>query len=1147
MVHSNATIEQPSTISEYVLLDNEAYFKIADSHKMADFFMSLVGSSDHWMFISSTGALTCGRQDPESAMFPYASDDKISVAQSNTGPTTLLRIEGERDVFWEPFTALYHSDDLIRRNLYKTPLGNKLVFEEINESLNLVFRYRWASSEKFGFVRSCHLENIGSQSRQIEFIDGLRNILPHGVSSEFMMRFSNLANAYKKSELVEESGIGLYYLSSIPTDKAEPSEGLKATTVWQTGLSPSAVLISEQQLFDFRNGRTLESEYDVRGKSGAYLINQRIELSPGESMQWHIVAEVSQDHADVIGLNDWIFNTDSHAKSLVEDIESGQQDFLRILSSSDAIQCSSNERRCNRHLSNTVFNVMRGGLPLGNYAFQPDDFRQHVEQFNRELLDRHNEFFCKIPDRIDSNQLIETIDRINDPDLTRLALEYLPLAFSRRHGDPTRPWNHFSINLRSDGGQTNLNYQGNWRDIFQNWEALSISFPHFTTAMIGRFVNATTADGYNPYRVTKDGFEWEEPSPEDPWANIGYWGDHQIIYLLKLLERDRANDPQRLSELLNSPIFVHANIPYRIKPFEQIKEDPQDTIEFDADRAIEIAEQVAKIGADGKLLRNRNHKIHRVTLIEKLLTLSLAKLSNFVPDGGIWLNTQRPEWNDANNALVGNGLSMVTACYLYRWFRFLHDWILQQPHDAFRVSHEVVKFLQSIVSVLDEFSDSVGKSISPAVRSQIVDKLSKAGCHYRQQLYDMGFNGELVDLSRIDCLAFFELAAKHLESTIHSNRRSDRLYHAYNLIDWRDEGIAIEHLYEMLEGQVAVLSSGLLPTNEAVQLLDALRASSLYREGQDSYVLYPNRQLPRFLSKNNLESEQVDSSPLLSQLLKDGNDAILRRDVTGGLHFNGEFRNAADLKSALAALPQEYQELVGEESSTIAGMFEDLFGHRHFTGRSGTFFAYEGLGSIYWHMVSKLLLATAENFFQAVEIEDDESTIESLREHFHAIRRGIGAEKSPEEYGAFPSDPYSHTPENAGVKQPGMTGQVKEDILTRFLELGIHVENGCIRFRFDLLDHNELARQSNEFDFYNLDGDLETIIVPTDALAFTLCQVPVLLQQSDSTGVCITLADGSEQSSDELAISAENTSKLFSRSGEIRSITCRFKTAQVAL
>lgn len=54
--------------------------------------------------------------------------------------------------------------------------------------------------------------------------------------------------------------------------------------------------------------------------------------------------------------------------------------------------------------------------------------------------------------------------------------------------------------------------------------------------MVFRFVNASTADGYNPYRVTDSGVEWEEPDPEDPWANIGYWGDHQTVYLAKLLE-----------------------------------------------------------------------------------------------------------------------------------------------------------------------------------------------------------------------------------------------------------------------------------------------------------------------------------------------------------------------------------------------------------------------------------------------------------------------------------------------------------------------------------------------------------------------------------------------------------------------------------
>ena len=45
-------------------------------------------------------------------------------------------------------------------------------------------------------------------------------------------------------------------------------------------------------------------------------------------------------------------------------------------------------------------------------------------------------------------------------------------------------------------------------------------------------------------------------------------------------------------------------------------------------------------------------------------------MSNFIPEAGIWMNTQRPEWNDANNALVGNGVSMVTLYYLRRFLKF---------------------------------------------------------------------------------------------------------------------------------------------------------------------------------------------------------------------------------------------------------------------------------------------------------------------------------------------------------------------------------------------------------------------------------------------------------------------------------------------
>src|ERR1039458_5021052 len=46
----------------------------------------------------------------------------------------------------------------------------------------------------------------------------------------------------------------------------------------------------------------------------------------------------------------------------------------------------------------------------------------------------------------------------------------------------------------------------------------------------------------------------------------------------------------------------------------------------------------------------------------------------------------------------------------------------------------------------------------------------------------------------------------------------------------------------------------------------------------------------------------------------------------------------------------------------------------------------------------------------------------------------------------MPTDPYSHTPSFAGAQQPGMTGQVKEDLIARLGEMGVALEGGRLAF-----------------------------------------------------------------------------------------------------
>ena len=107
-----------------------------------------------------------------------------------------------------------------------------------------------------------------------------------------------------------------------------------------------------------------------------------------------------------------------------------------------------------------------------------------------------------------------------------------------------------------------------------------------------------------------------------------------------------------------------------------------------------------------------------------------------------------------------------------------------------------------------------------------------------------------VDLSTL--LAFLDLTQQVVEHTIIANRREDDLYHAYNVLHLGAGTATVNPLYEMLEGQVAVLSSGMLSGEASLTLLRSLKYSSMYRADQNSYMLYPDRDIPGFLHKNTL-------------------------------------------------------------------------------------------------------------------------------------------------------------------------------------------------------------------------------------------------------------------------------------------------------
>jgi hypothetical protein len=1118
---------------EFVSMQGEMYYRIKNYDAMRPFFMSVVSSSDHWLFISSTGGLTAGRVSAEQALFPYYTEDKLSENFENTGAKAILRVtRGGRISLWDPFSNYYQGSYQVSRNLYKNLPGTAIIFEEINHDLGLTFRYSWRTSDEFGFVKTSWLVNTSDQTCRVEILDGLQNLLPAQITSSTQNIFSPLLDAYKRSELDPETGLGIFALNSTLTDLAEPSESLLATTVMQVGLEPCSYLLSSTQLDCFRRGGELFTETEIRGQRCAYFVQASLELLPAQEHIWHLVADVSQDGEAIVRRMNQLRRNRAELPSLLEKaVTANTVSLEKIVGSADGLQVSADPLSTTHHFANVMFNAMRGGIFSDQYRIQTQDLINFVSTRNREVLSQHQEFFANLPPQTDILDLRSRANALGSQDLIRLVYAYLPLSFSRRHGDPSRPWNRFAIELKKEDGSLKLGYEGNWRDIFQNWEALAWSYPEYVESMICTFVNATTADGYNPYRITREGIDWETPEPGNPWANIGYWSDHQIVYLQKLMEISTKVHPGRLQTFLSQPVFSHASVPYRIKPYGELLKDPFNTIQFDWDLESKIKNRVKQLGSDGKLALSADGHVLHTTLAEKLLILLLAKLVNLVPEGGLWMSTQRPEWNDANNALVGKGLSVVTLCYLRRTLAFYKDLLEQAGLDTISLSAEVGNFYARISQILNQFKDLLQGSFTDMQRRAIMDALGQAGSEYRWNCYSNGFSGACTEIPLTDMIVFLDLMQQYVEHSIRANRRGDHLYHAYNVLHLENGPASISRLDEMLEGQVAVLSSGMLTGEESRNLLESLRHSRLYRADQHTYILYPDRVLPGFLQKNTMTPEQIAHLPLVERLVKGQEKSLIVRDEDGNYHFSGRIHNMKDVNRALEGLKKqpEYADMVDEDAGQIAILFEEMFHHTRFTGRSGTFFAYEGLGSIYWHMVSKLLLAVQETILRT----RDESTTTALVEKYFDIRKGLSFNKSPEEYGAFPTDPYSHTPKGQGARQPGMTGMVKEEILTRQKELCFSVDDGCITLDSLLLDKKEFLTEPSVYMYWNVAGEREQIDLPAGTLAYSICQVPVILQISDEKCIDIHDKDGNVQRMDASVLDLENSKHIFNRDGII--------------
>jgi len=263
-------------------MDGQRYACIHDVNRLDPFLMSIVSDSDAWLFVGSNSPFTAGRVDPDHAMFPYETVDKLLRHPDGSGSLSAFRVRrgGPSSSLWEPWRSDAHASP-VTRNLYKHVLGTSVVFEEINHELALRFTWSLSTCAQFGLVRHSVLENIGSGPVRVDYLDGFQMLLPPGVGEEAYARLSYLAAAYMRHEVVPDVPLAIYTLNSAIEDKPLPYESLRATCAWSVGHLHPQVVLSDRHLRMFRAGDKIAVEGERRGDFGSYLVADSVELEPG--------------------------------------------------------------------------------------------------------------------------------------------------------------------------------------------------------------------------------------------------------------------------------------------------------------------------------------------------------------------------------------------------------------------------------------------------------------------------------------------------------------------------------------------------------------------------------------------------------------------------------------------------------------------------------------------------------------------------------------------------------------------------------------------------------------------------------------------------------------------------------------------------
>ena len=98
---------------------------------------------------------------------------------------------------------------------------------------------------------------------------------------------------------------------------------------------------------------------------------------------------------------------------------------------------------------------------------------------------------------------------------------------------------------------------------------------------------------------------------------------------------------------------------------------------------------------------------------------------------------------------------------------------------------------------MNKRSETLIPNLPAGSSRDMMDALGEAGSGYRSRIYEYGFGGTMSQVSTVDFKQFLSVTQEFLEHSLRANRRSDALYHSYNLLRLEPGRAYVDRLYEM--------------------------------------------------------------------------------------------------------------------------------------------------------------------------------------------------------------------------------------------------------------------------------------------------------------------------------------------------------------